>query len=613
MPSESSSPLKPPLKDAPFGWRGRWRGFRTLMAFSFQADPPLFIRLFAFETFGGLAGLAATYGIKLLTDAAVHAQLGGVIAAATLIAVCRSVGAIFGQGYVNSSIQVEEKATHLLDKRLMAITSGLFGLEHHERPDYVDELGLLRGDRRLIGQMANATVLNLRIAIQFFGGAFLLAHLHPLLLLVPLSGLGPFYASGKSNELSERAREANTERGRTRSHLFTLSTSAGSGKELRLFGLGDELIARHHRVSDEMLRQTQRAVWQGTALNVAGALVFAAGYGGAITLVLLRAMRGLATAGDVMLALTLAAQMNYTITTAVRMGDYVMRAMRATRRYFWLLDYAAAAQLPSDQPAAVPSHLAHGIDLDHVSFRYPETDKLILDDVTLHLPAGAVVALVGENGAGKTTLVKLLCRFYDPTTGRVDVDGIDLRRFIPEAWRERTTAAFQDFRQFQFLARETVGLGSLPLIDEPAAVRGALVRAGADDVMASLPAGLETQLGKDWEGGVDLSGGQWQKLALARAFMREQPLLVVFDEPTAALDAQTEHALFERLAAAARSGASRGTVTVIVSHRFSSVRMADLIVVIDKGRAVEVGSHEDLMRRRGLYAELYELQAAAYR
>ena len=223
------------------------------------------------------------------------------------------------------------------------------------------------------------------------------------------------------------------------------------------------------------------------------------------------------------------------------------------------------------------------------------------------------MALVGENGAGKTTLVKLLARFYEPSAGRILVDGVDLRQLDPAAWRGRLSAAFQDFQRFEFRLREAVGVGDLPAIADDRAVRAALARAGADALASALPAGLETQLGRGWPGGVDLSGGQWQVLALGRALLREAPLLLVFDEPTATLDAPTEHALVERLVAAARAGETRGTVTLVVSHRFSTVRMADRIVVLDAGRVRESGSHEALMAAGGLYAELYELQARAYR
>jgi ATP-binding cassette subfamily B protein len=239
----------------------------------------------------------------------------------------------------------------------------------------------------------------------------------------------------------------------------------------------------------------------------------------------------------------------------------------------------------------------------------------VLDDVSLTLPAGAVVAIVGENGAGKTTLVKLLSKMYEPSSGSILLDDTPLARVPAGEWRARLAGAFQDFFRFEFQARRTVGLGDVPRLDHEPAVVAAVDRAGAADVVSRLASGLETQLGPTWPSGVELSFGQWQKLALARGFMREQPLLLVLDEPTAALDAETEHALFERYAAAAHGSGETagGRITILVSHRFSTVRMADLIVVLDGARLVEVGTHEELMARKGPYSELYGIQAAAYR
>jgi ATP-binding cassette subfamily B protein len=307
--------------------------------------------------------------------------------------------------------------------------------------------------------------------------------------------------------------------------------------------------------------------------------------------------------------------MNDTVGSIVGMANYLRTALRAAGRYLWLVDYAGSVQQPvtESESAPVPARLERGITLERVTFRYPQTDAPVLSDVSLYLPAGSVVALVGENGAGKTTLVKLLCRFYEPAEGRILVDGTDLRRFDVAAWRRRLSTGFQDFSRFEFTLRDTVGVGDLARRQDVPVLEHALARAGAEGMAGTLPSGWETQLGKSWPGGIDLSGGQWQKLALARALVRAEPLLVIFDEPTTALDAPTEHALFERLAAAARSGASAGTVTLIVSHRFSTVRMADLIVVLDQGRVREAGTHQELMRRKDLYAELYTLQARAYR
>jgi ATP-binding cassette, subfamily B, bacterial len=254
-----------------------------------------------------------------------------------------------------------------------------------------------------------------------------------------------------------------------------------------------------------------------------------------------------------------------------------------------------------------------GIELAGMEFRYPGGTHPVLRDVNLTLPAGATVAIIGENGAGKTTLVKLLSQFYQPSAGQILVDGSDLSELSPAQWRQRVTAGFQDFVRFEFLARETVGVGDLPRIGTPDAVVNALRLAHAVDMVTELPEGLDTKLGKSYADGVKPSGGQWPKLALGRAFMREHPLLVILDEPTAALDPAAEHALFERYAEHARRTASRtGAITVLASHRFSTVRMADLIVVMADGRIQEAGDHETLMRSDGLYRELYQLQAEAY-
>jgi ATP-binding cassette subfamily B protein len=224
-----------------------------------------------------------------------------------------------------------------------------------------------------------------------------------------------------------------------------------------------------------------------------------------------------------------------------------------------------------------------------------------------------VVAIVGENGAGKTTFVKLLCRMYQPSGGRILIDGVELSRIAPDAWRSRLAGAFQDFYRFEFKALNTIGVGDLPRSEEVPAVQSAVHEAGADDVIERLGQGLDTQLGPTWPDGVDISFGQWQKLALARGFMRTGPLLLILDEPTAALDAETEHSLFERFAAAARQRTDDGRVTILVSHRFSTVRMADFIIVLDGAHVVESGSHEELIAKSGPYSELYGIQAAAYR
>jgi ATP-binding cassette subfamily B protein len=318
----------------------------------------------------------------------------------------------------------------------------------------------------------------------------------------------------------------------------------------------------------------------------------------------------------VALVLGLGGQLNMHLGQLVSNLSWLMRTQSAIQRLVWLRDYAAASRRASEPgaPADVPPRLHSGIDLRDVAFSYPGTERAVLQKVNVHLPAGSTVAIVGDNGAGKTTLVKLLSRMYEPTSGTILVDGVDLQKLPVDGWRRRLAAGFQDFARLQLVTRESVGVGDLTRLDEDSTIYGALERAAASDLREVLPSGLDTQLGRYFEGGLDLSLGQWQKVALGRAMMRERLLLLLLDEPTASLDAPTEHALFEHFAVAARDyAAASGAITILVSHRFSTVRMADLILVISGGEVVESGSHAELVQRGGLYAELYGLQAAAYR
>ena len=313
--------------------------------------------------------------------------------------------------------------------------------------------------------------------------------------------------------------------------------------------------------------RTGSAFWHTLAWAVFGAAYVAAVVFVAIVL--------RSSAGQVLLVLAAGARLSaYIGATVGEIGFLRGFWMDGSRRLAWLEDYAASVAAAADLTA--PTALRTGIRLDDVSFAYPGTSRLVLDRVSVLLPAGAIVAIVGENGAGKTTLVKLLAKMYEPSSGSIFVDDTPLARIAANTWRARLAGAFQDFFRFEFRARHTVGLGDEPRLDNEPAVQSAVSRAGADDVVKRLKAGLDTQLGPTWPDGVDVSFGQWQKLALARGFMRDEPLLLILDEPTAALDAETEHALFERYAAAARGANTAGRITVLVSHRFSTVRMADL-------------------------------------
>lgn len=594
--------------------RGRLRNYRVLMSFSFGAAPREAALFLLCGAIMALLSPVAAFASKVAVDAAVAQDLQRGLIAAGILAAIAALGLVNTLFYVDFLFTVVEKAGAVVDRTLMRLMAGIPGLEHQERPDYLNRLEALRQDRRRLGWMTNATAGMVRVVVQLVATGILLAHLHPLLLLLPLTGFLSFYLGRKARAMQIDAFERTTEAERLRQHLFQTATSIGAAKEIRVFGLAGDLLRRHHRVAQEINRERDRAEWRGAVLQVLDGLVIGLAYLGAIALVWVRAAQGHGTPGDVVLAVALTAGMSDLIFTAVAYGTHFLQVVRAADRYIWLEDYARGVQEPERAVAPVPAAIRHGIDLDHVSFTYPGTDTSVLDDVSLHLPAGSVVALVGENGAGKTTLVKLLTRLYSPSAGEISVDGRPLGDLPLEAWRARISTAFQDFMKFELVARETVGVGDLPRIEDAEVVTAAMARAGADDVVERLPRGLDTQLGRSWDEGVELSGGQWQKLALGRAMMRRAPLLLILDEPTASLDAQTEHQLFERYAEASRTWAEEaGTVTLLISHRFSTVRMADQILVMNEGAIAEMGSHAELMDRGGLYAELYELQARAYR
>ncbi|MEA3020809.1 MAG: ATP-binding cassette, subfamily bacterial, partial [Actinomycetota bacterium] len=445
----------------------------------------------------------------------------------------------------------------------------------------------------------------LRLAVT----VVLLMSIHPALVLLALFALPTVFTSSWRPGVERVAQERGAQSDRLGRHLFTVATTAPPGKEVRVTGIGPRLADDRRAAWERWYGPVASARWGSAVWHTLGWAVFGGAFVGAVVFV----SSGLhSPPADVLLVLAAGSRLSaYIGATVGEIGFLRGIWMDGSRRLAWLEDYAAS--LTADDDVAVPTRLVDGIRFDDVSFAYPGTSRLVLEHVELTLPAGAVVAVVGENGAGKTTLVKLLSKLYEPTSGRILVDGAELARMPADEWRERLAGAYQDFFRFELLARHSVGVGDIPRYDDVVPVATAVDRAGADDVVQKLAAGLETQLGPTWPDGVEVSFGQWQKLALARGFMRDEPLLLVLDEPTAALDAETEHALFERYAAGARGVGDDGRITILVSHRFSTVRMADLIVVLDGARVVEVGTHEDLLARGGQYAELYAIQAAAYR
>lgn len=562
---------------------------------------------------GGAAWPMLALAMKLAVNAAVTRDVPDATRAGVLVAL-GVIGALILQhfAYVPYA-ETTEAATVALEAELIDLANGSPGLERHEDPEYADKLELLKKGMSEFhdGMLGLMSLISLLTSICLT--ALLLVFVNPWLLLLPVAALPPVFASQRAQAILNRAREGTAATTRGASHLFGLATSAPRAKEIRLFRLQPELRRRHSALWGTVGVALWRGELRAAAVGAAGQFVFGLAYVGAVLLVLRQAIAGHVGVGDVVLVVVLAVQVNQQVTAALELFRKLQRMAHGMARLRWLRTTVAPPRRAAP-PVAVPARLRDGIDLAGVAFAYPGTERRVLDGVDLHLPAGSTVAVVGENGAGKSTLINLLCGFYEPTAGQVLIDGVDLRTVPPRQWRDRMATGFQDFVRFELPAGQTVGVGDLPRRDDESAVRGALRRAAAEDVVDRLPEGLATQVGKTWTDGVELSGGQWQKLAVARAMMRPSPLLLVLDEPASALDPQAEFALFEQYTANARRvAAATNGVTVFVSHRFSTVRMADLIVVLAGGRVVESGSHAELMARAGLYAELFGLQASAYR
>jgi len=575
----------------------------------YRSEPRLLLYSFLLTLLAALPDALLAVWIALLGKGVVEGDRTLLMVAAAGLALSATATWFLRIVSTRVSRTFRDKVTVALEAHVARLQASVATIEHHERPEYLDRLSVLREQVFVLDHMYMSLFTTCGWILRLGVTIVLLATIDPVLVLLALFAAPTVLTSSWRPGVERAVEERGAPSARLARHLFVTTTTAPPGKEVRVTGTGPALAARRREAWEGWHRPIARARWASAAWHTLAWAVFGSAYVGAVVYV----AAGLdAPAGQVLLVLAAGSRLSAYIGAAVGEIGFLRGIwLDGSRRLAWLEDYAASFDVHDDVP--VPDSLSEGIAVEGVSFRYPGTERLVLEDVSLELPAGAVVAIVGENGAGKTTLVKLLCKMYEPTSGRITVDGAPLAGMPADAWRERLAGAFQDFFRFELAARHSVGVGDVPRLDDEVAVTSAVSRAGASEMVDELSSGLDTQLGPTWPGGVEVSFGQWQKLALARGFMRDEPLLVVLDEPTAALDAETEHALFERYAGAARVGRESGRVTILVSHRFSTVRMADLIVVLDGAHVVEVGRHEDLMARHGQYAELYSIQAAAYR
>jgi ATP-binding cassette subfamily B protein len=611
--------------------RTRLRVWRAVIGWGWRAAPGYTVYTAALLVGNAVCTVLYPVGFALIIDASLQHQLAHLVLGMVSVAVLYTLSWALAMLAGTAGSVLSDRVTFFLSARIAEQVNAVSGVDHLERPAYLTELDLLRQNLRSLGNGPRQILLVIQVLVRTVGIVVILALIFPPLAVLPLCAIAPVAGERFSVWLRQRSDERLAPERRLADDLFSLATSAGPAKELRVFGAAAPLRDRHRSLARTVNAGTARAAILGGLLGAAGWLIFAAGFVAGIAVVVVRATHGTANVGAVVLAVTLIQRAQLQVGQAAAAIGQLLTTARTARRLLWLEDYAAAdrdqqagqestagravagARVAANRPAAVPDTLSRGITLREVSFGYPPDGATVLDRIDLHLPAGSAVALVGENGAGKTTLVKLLTGMYQPTAGQVLLDGVPLADLDLAAWRVRTAAAFQDFVRYELLARETVGIGDLPRLDHAAALSQALQRADATAVAEALPDGLATPLGRSFTGGQDLSGGQWQRLALARGMMRDVPLLLVLDEPTASLDAITEAALFERYLAARELASQAGAITLLVSHRFSTVRMADLIVVLDNGRIAASGDHASLIRAGGLYAELYEMQARSYR
>lgn len=587
--------------------------WRELMRLSWRQSKLLCVTVIGALILDTCAIALIGLSLRAIVSGSVHQATGAVILGALGAALAYTVSQCIGE--IGGMMRIELAEVVAMYQILPEIRHGAIGIEtvdHLERSTYLDRLTLVENSAWGIVDSAWAAVESVGFIARLALTLGLLGSVSPLLFLILGAGAIPvlFERRGRMGvKAAEIARSADR---RLQRDLFELAVSAAAGKELRVSGAGPDLVRRQRAAADRAEGIWIKARIRSAFWAAAGWCVFSLCFVSGLAVVVHSAADNPARIGDIVLTVTVGTQLRMIVEQAVRRSADTGGYARLLRPFRWLRRYRDHQSTLTGAGLPPPDRLDSGITFDQVTFSYPGTDRAAVRDLTVHLPAGSVIAVVGEYGSGKTTLVKLVTKLYRPDGGRILVDGADLADLDTTAWRSVTSAAFQDFGRYHTSFAEAVGFGDVSAIEDLARIERAVSDADAETLVRRLPEGLSTRLGRQF-GGVEVSEGQWQKIALARASMRPAPLLFVLDEPTASLDAPSEHAIFERYMRRAREVAERsGGITLVVSHRFSTVAGADLILVMEGGRLAECGTHEQLLAADARYAALYSLQATAY-
>ena len=508
------------------------------------------------------------------------------------------------------NVWLEDRAVAATDRRLMDAGIRLTDLIQIERPAFQDRLRLVQEAIFFLPRLIAYMQMGLGTALTLGGMLLLLARLHPILpvILVVLSA-PHFFGEKRQQDVRYQSMVDRSRAAREMRYCARITTEPAAAKEIRVFGLGDFFLGRFRSRFAKAYEEMRRVRLSHLRVSAAFTGLHALALAGGFWYVAVQARAGQLTLGDIALYLGVVTQTQSRLQDLVFWFGFQYEILLHLRGLFSFLDQAkpAIALPPPQQGRPAPTENRRGIELQAIHFRYPEGTLPVLKEISARLPHGAVTALVGANGAGKSTLVKLLTRMYDPDSGEIHFDGVPISMYDLQSLRGRIAVLYQDFTKFALTLRENIELGAVEPGEDGLRVEEAARWSGADEVAGGLPQGLDTLLTRRFQGGVELSGGDWQKVALARAFVRSAAL-VILDEPTAALDAEAEYRLFERFRQLVA-----GKTALIISHRFSTVRMADHILVLENGRISEAGSHAELVSLGGRYAELFEMQAGRYR